>query len=203
MLAGILLALVQAPATFEPGASKHAAGAAEIIPLQPRLLECETSEEEVRALVARLSDDDPAERRKATAALRTCAFRHETLLRKARAETGDAETRARLDETLDALGEWEAVLDRLRADPEALLDGVAPGTPLEAPRRILTDRVRAAAEAGRTEREEFDRLMKKAMLLAEEGNKAEALGMLKAARPRFELTGLAVRLQELIEKLDR
>jgi hypothetical protein len=138
-------------------------------------------EDEVRALVAKLSDDDPAERRRAVGALRPCAFRHEDLLRKCRAGSKDSETRARLDEILAYLDSMGDALDELADPEEPLMAGTAT----------------AALQ------EDFDRLAKKAELLAEQGKSADALMLLKSARPRFELTRWAAELQKRIEALDR
>jgi hypothetical protein len=196
------------------------------------LLEGGATEREVRGWIDQLSDDDPAERRKAAVALRPCALRHEDLLRRCRAEARDAEIAARLDEVLAYLQSMQAALSRVRSDPKLLLKGVPPGTPLEARRKQLAEWLQASAKpsenlillwnqrafgsaeeraAARKEidrletqaRQELDTLGKKAMLLREDGRKAEALEILKAARPRFELTGLAAELQKLIEESEK
>jgi hypothetical protein len=145
------------------------------------LLKCDVKEDKVRALVANLSDDDPAERRRAALALRPCAFRHEGLLRKCRAGSNDAETRVRLDEILAYLDSMGNALDGL-ADPEEPLMAGTPAAAIQ---------------------EDFDRLAKKAALLREEGKSADALDHLKSARPRFRLTRWAAELQKRIEELDR
>lgn len=184
------------------------------------LLECQTEEAEVLALVEKLSDDDPDERRRAAGGLRACVFRHEDLLRRIRRGSTDVETRAGLDEVLAYRESVESALEAVRADPEWLLEGVDPGTPLEVKRKALVEHLRLsrpasylgryrlqrlpeAVQHARKQLEDFDQLAKEATLLREEGKKAEALDLLKAARPRFELTRWAERLQQLIEEFDK
>ncbi len=52
-------------------------------------------------------------------------------------------------------------------------------------------------------REELDSVGKRAALMAEEGNRAEAVAFLKSQRGRFELTESAAALEKLIAQVDR
>lgn len=111
------------------------------------LLECEVAEAEVQALVERLSNDDPAERRKAVAALRPCVLRHEQVLTRMRLNAKDVETRAGLDELLAYRGSVEPAIEAVHADPEMLLEGVEPRTSLETGRNALAEHLRLSRPA--------------------------------------------------------
>jgi hypothetical protein len=67
-------------------------------------------------------------------------------------------------------------------------------------------RTSAKAEMARLHlpaREELDSIGKRAARMAEDGNKAEALALLKSQRARFELTESAPALEKLIARHDR